>query len=181
MFRNAFEVLSFTFDGLSTQEVEDWILGLNDPKLNELWARQKYLKYPGFIFYFAMWHFRDRVLQEKEYSREVLETRDPAPRSSARSYEMPDPINRELAVLSTFEGIAFLGSLIAAWMLSCPKALIVSATDSMQTPQASEIWIKTMFPDALGTNESKDELELLYKLDYRLYYTFADLEARNTE
>ncbi len=180
MFRSSFEVLSLSFDELSPQQVEDWIQELNNPRLNEIWARQKHSKHPSFILYFAMWHFRDKILQEKEYPREVLEKLDPLPRGSARSYEMPSRIDRELVMLSPFEGATFLGTLIGAWMLSYPKILIDRATKSMQVPPANKIWIKTTFPDAFGTSVSKGELELLYRLDYWLYYTFEDLEARNS-
>ena len=79
-----------------------------------MWTQQKHRKHPSFIMYSAMMHFRDRILQEKEYPREVLEKLDKPARGSAKSYEMPTRIDRELSVLSAFDGVAFLGSLIGA-------------------------------------------------------------------
>lgn len=176
IFRNCFYSLSFSFKELSVEQLENWIKQLKSPKLNEIWSRQKEI-YPSFILYFAMWHFRDKVIQEKGYSREVLGKQNIPDINAARVEEITTKINQEIIKLSTFEGVAFLGSLIGAWMLSCPKVSILSASSSMPNSQPNGIWIKSVFPDTLG----KDELELLYRLDYWLYCTFEDWEVHNTE
>ena len=72
-FRNCFSVLSFSFDQLTVEQLGEWIAQLQNPSLAELWARQKEMKHPSFILYFAMWHYRDKALHEKGYIREVLE------------------------------------------------------------------------------------------------------------
>lgn len=112
-----------------------------------------------------MWHFRDKVLQEKGYVREVIEKPIIAEIKSARVREIIDPLNREILKFSAFEGVEFVGSLIGAWMLSCPKVSILSATGTLLHSKSNEIWIQSVFPDTL----SSDELELLYRLDYWLH------------
>jgi len=39
------------------------------------------MKYPSFILYSAMWHFRDKILHEKEYSRWSAEKQKPLSKS----------------------------------------------------------------------------------------------------
>ena len=82
--------------------------------------------------------------------------------------------------MSIFDGVIFLGNLMGAWMLSCPRIVILSDTNSMQIGQPPEIWLNSIYPNGLWKGESSDELNLLYKLDYRLYYTFEDLESHNS-
>ena len=165
IFRCCFEFLSLSFDELSVEQVENWIAQLKSSKLDEIWTRQKGMKSPSSILYFAVWHFRDRVLQEQGYVREVIEKPMTAEIKSAKVREIIDPLNREIYKFSAFEGVEFVGRLIGAWMLSCPKVSILRASSTLLQPKPNEIWIQTVFPDTL----SSDELKLLYRLDYWLH------------
>ena len=167
IFRCCFDFLSFSFEELSAEQVEIWIKQLNSAELENIWIRHKGMKSPSSILYFAVWHFRDRVLQEKGYVREIIEKPMIAEGNSARVSEIVDPISREIDKFSAFEGVEFVGSLIGAWMLSCPKMSILSATGRLLHPKSNEIWIQSVFPATL----SREELELLYQLDYWLHET----------
>ncbi len=164
IFRCCFEFLSLSLEELSAEQVENWIELLKSSKIDEIWIRQKGMNSPSSILYFAVWHFRDRVLQEKGYVREVIEKPMIAEIKSAKVREIIDPLNREIYKFSPFEGVEFVGSLIGAWMLSCPKAYITSATDTLFQSKSNEVWVRSVFPDTF----SSEELNLLYRLDYWL-------------
>jgi hypothetical protein len=165
IFRCCFEFLSLSFEELSAEQTESWIKQLNSSELDEIWIRQKGMKSPNSILYFAVWHFRDRVIQEKEYLRGVIEKPMIAEIKFAKVHQIIDPLNREIYKFSALEGVEFVGSLIGAWMLSCPKVSILSATSTLLHAKPNEIWIQSVFPDTL----SSDELVLLHRLDYWLH------------
>ena len=144
-----------------------------------MWARQKEMKYPSFILYFGMWHFRDKVLREKGYSRSSLDMQIVLRRNFDRVNEITNRINQDIGKSTAFEGVALLGSLIGAWMLTCPKNKILK-TCSPPDLKPNEIWLRSVFPETHGNGISSDELELLYRLDCHLYLTFEDVEAHNT-
>ena len=164
IFRICFDFLASSFDELSGEQVGNWIKQLNSSELDKRWMRQKGLKSPNSILYFAVWHFRDKVLQESGYVREVIEKRRIAEVNSARVFEIIDPLYRELDKFSALEGVEFVGSLIGAWMLSCPKVSIVSATGTLTHLKPKEIWARSVFPDTF----SSDELIFLSRLDHWL-------------
>ena len=101
IFRSCFDFLAFSFEEISAEQVEVWIKQLNSSELEKIWMRQKGIKSPGSILYFVVWHFRDRVLQEQEYVREVVEKSRIAEVNSARVFEIIDPLNREIDKFST--------------------------------------------------------------------------------
>ena len=165
IFRCCFGFLSSLFEELSAEQAEAWIKQLNSSELDEIWIRHKGLKSPNSILYFVVWHFRDIVLQEREYIREVVEKPMITGIKSEKVREIIDPLTREIHNFSAFEGVEFVGRLIGAWMLSCPKVFILSATGTLRHAKSNEIWIQSVFPATF----SRDELELLYKLDYWLH------------
>jgi len=95
--------------------------------------------------------------------------------------EITSKINQEFDRLTAFDGASFLGILIGAWMLNCPKESILKETRLMPNPQPTDSWLEWIFLGMQGIRPAIDELELIYRLDYLVYYTFEDLEARNTE
>lgn len=179
IFRHCFSFLSYSFTKVTIEQLDDWIWQLENSKINSLWLRQKQMKHPDFILYFAIWHFRDKALHDKKYSREV--SKKPLETSYDTVTEITNQINRELDELTAFEGVAFLGSLIGVWMLRCPKELILTETAFRENWQPNESWLKSVFPENLGNVETSEELEILYRLEYLLYRTFEDVESRNTE
>src|SRR4030095_10906439 len=142
-------------------------------------VRQREMKYPSFILYFAMWHFRDKILHEKEYSRWSTEKQKVLSKSFDSTNEIINKINRDMDASTVFEGIEFLGNLIGAWMLTCPKDKVLEIS-SPSNSEPNEIWLKSVFSDTLRSDTSNDELKLLYRLDYYLYLAFEDVEAHNT-
>ena len=164
IFRSCLGFLAFSFEELSIEQVEKWIKKLNSSGLEKIWIHQKGMKSPSSILYFVVWHFRDRVLQDQEYVREVVEKQKIAEVNSARIFEIIDPLNREIDKFSAFEGVEFVGSIIGAWMLSCPKVSIVNATITLPHSKRNEIWVRSVFPNTL----SSVKLILLYRLDYWL-------------
>ena len=167
IFSICFDFLASSLDELSAQQVEVWIKQLNSSELEKIWIRQKGMKSPSSILYFAVWHFRDRVLQEQEYAREVVEKSKIAEVNSASVFEIIDPLQRELVKFSTFEGVEFVGSLIGAWMLSCPKVSILKGAGLLLPSRPKDVWIQSTFPDTV----SSEELVLLHRLDYWLHET----------
>ncbi len=181
IFRHCFSFLSYSFAKVTTEQLDNWIKQLENYTLDHLWSHQKQMKHPDFILYCAIWHFRDKTLHDKKYSREVPEDIKILGTDYDKVTEITNQINREIDDLTAFEGVAFLGSLIGAWMLSCPKELVLAETTFREKWQPNESWLKSVFPDNLGKGKSSEELELLYRLDCLLYYTFEDVESQNTE
>jgi hypothetical protein len=167
IFRICFDFLASSLDELSAEQVEVWINQLNSSELEKIWIRQKGMKSPSSILYFVVWHFRDRVLQEQEYAREVVEKSRIAESNSPKVFEIIDPLQRELDKFSTFEGVEFVGSLIGTWMLSCPKVSILKGAGVLLPSRPKEVWIQSTFPNTL----SSEELVLLHRLDYWLHET----------
>lgn len=180
IFLNCFSTFSFSFSDVSVEQLGDWIQQLENPQLDSTWSRQKEMKHPDFILYFAMWHFRNITLHKKQYDRDH-QKKIPVNRNYAKETEISQKIIQEINALTVFDGIALLGNLIGAWMLSCPKASILNATSSMRNSQPDISWLRSLFPETLGKDLLNDEIELLYRLDYLLYCTFESVEAHNTE
>lgn len=176
IFSCCFGFLSSSFEELSAEQVEAWIKQLKSADLDKIWIRRKGMKSHSSVLYFVVWHFRDRVLQEKEYVREVVERPMIAGITSAKVRDIIDPLTREIHKFSAYEGIEFLGCLIGAWMLSCPKMSIVSATSLLPQLKPKEIWARSVFPDTL----SSEELILLYRLDYWLDDTLKSWKTTTT-
>lgn len=179
VFRNCFSFLSYSFENPTTEELDNWITQLENSKLTSMWARQKTMKYSSFMLYFAIWHFRDKTLYEKEYSREYFKDQKVLDKTYDKANKITNKINRYIDELTVFEGVEFLGRLIGVWMLSCPKDKILEI-NSPPNPKPDKAWLESVFSNTLENDISNDELELLYKLDYHLYLTFEDVEARNT-
>jgi hypothetical protein len=176
IFRICFDFLASSLDELPVEQVEVWIKQLNNSEFEKIWIRQKGMKSPSSILYYVVWHFRDRVLLEQEYVREVGETSQIAEVNSARVFEIVDPLQRELDKFSTFEGVEFVGSIIGAWMLSCPRVSILKGAGILLPSRPQEIWIQSAFPDTL----SSEELVLLHRLDYWLHETVKSWKPTNT-
>ena len=165
IFRICFDFLASSLNELSAEQVEVWIKQLNSLELEKTWIRQKGMKSPSSILYYVVWHFRDRVLREQEYVREVGEKSKIAEVNSARVFEIFDPLQRELIKFSAFEGVEFVGKVIGAWMLSCPKVSILKGAGGLLPSIPKDVWIQSVFPDTL----SSDELVLLHRLDHWLH------------
>jgi len=165
--------LSLSFEELSAEQVESWIKQLNSPRLDRIWLLRNRRKRQSSVLYFVVWHFRDRVIQEREYTREILEKPNNANPTSTKVKEIIDPLSREIHKFSAFDGVEFVGSLIGAWMLSCPQVSILSASKSIPILQPDRVWIKSVFPASLPS----DELKLLYRLDHWLYEAFKNWET----
>jgi len=179
VFQDIFDFLAFSFDKITIDELDHWISELKDPTIDDLWLRQKEMKRPSFIIYFVMWHFRNKTLQKREYSRELFEKDLTSLTNSTTANGLLDGLKQDISELSPFEGIEALGRLIGKWMLSCPKEIILNDPNLSADLQPDQGWIAHIFPGTLKNDFSIDELNLLYRLDYRLYYTFADIEAHN--
>jgi hypothetical protein len=167
IFRCCFEFLSLSFKEFSAEQIESWIKQLNSSELDEIWIRQKGMKSPHSILYFVVWHFRDKVIQEKEYVREVLEKPMIAQIKSAKVQEILDPLNQEIFKFSASEGVEFVGSLIGAWMLSYPKASILKGGGVLLPSRPKDVWMQSAFPNTL----SSEELILLHRLEFWLHET----------
>ena len=175
IFRICFDFLASSLDELSAEQVEVWIKRLNSSELEKIWIRQKGMKFPSSILYFAVWHFRDRVLQEQEYAREVVEKSKIAESNSARVFEIIDPLQRELLKFSAFEGVEFVGSLIGAWMLSSPKVSILKGAGVLLPSRPKEVWIQSTFPDTLSSEKSL----LLHRLRHAAEHSVPELHRDN--
>jgi len=128
-----------------------------------------------------MWDFRNKALRKKEFIRETSETQFIRDKSSRRISEVADKINLHVDKLSVFDGVIFLGELISAWMLTCPKIIVIDGVNTLLDWQPGQNWLRSVLGESFESRFSNEELEFLYILDYRLYYAFEDLEARNTE
>lgn len=179
--QDIFNYIGASFEHVTIYKLSQWLKELNSLHLDALWLHQKERKHPNFMFYFVMWHFRDETLREREYSR--AEFAYISTLTSSKNYKnaknILNEINKDLRKLSSFDNVEFLGRLIGSWMLSCPEEIIVADFDTSTDPQPSEIWISHLFPETHGRDLPYKELNLLYHMDRRLYYLFADIEAHN--
>jgi hypothetical protein len=126
-----------------------------------------------------MWHFRNKTLHESLYHRQ-----DSAEKAINRPEhtdvdDIVNVINQGLSQFSPFDGVAFLGELMGAWMLTCPRELILCGKNETKDWRPNQVWIRSVFPDSLAEDVSADELEILYISDYYLYYAFWDLASYN--
>jgi len=179
VFQDIFDFLASYFNKITIDELDHWISELKEPTIDNLWLRQKEMKHPSFIIYFVMWHFRNKTLQERGYSRELFEKELTSSKNRTMANDLINEIKQDISELAPFEGVEALGRLIGNWMLACPKEIILDDPNLAADLQPEQGWIAYIFPGTLKNDFSIDELNLLYKLDYRLYYTFADMEAHN--
>jgi hypothetical protein len=112
-------------------QLDDWVNNVKIPTITNSWVWQKEMKYPGFILYFAMLYYRDEILRQNLHQRQSsVEKAINSPESDyLKNIEIL--INQDLDQLSPFDGVRFLGELMGAWMLTCPREMILSDKDKI--------------------------------------------------
>jgi hypothetical protein len=171
---------SYSFDKVSREEIEVWIENFEDQTIKDHWARQKEMKYPNFIFLYIMWYFIKQIVQSRAFQRENTEQKTVEKRIFRGEGATVAGILHDISQLSVFDGVSFLGVLIGAWMLTCPKTIILSSVDKTRDWQPNQEWLSDFFPLTLGKDIPPEEVKLLYILDYILYYSFEHIWAQNT-
>jgi hypothetical protein len=206
-------LLSHSRAELTFEQLDNWVRNANNPIISNEWIQQKEMKYPEFILLFGMWHFRNKTLQENLYHRQDnVEKAINIPVKDKKWHffgylhawqmllfmlgqykpnhtdvdDIVNVINQDISQLSPFDGVALISELMGAWMLTCPRELILSGKNETKDWKNETMdwkpdqgWIKSVFPDSLAKDVSADELELLYISDYYLYYAFWDLASYN--
>ena len=177
---SCFADLSFTFGKVPLIEIDDWIENSQNQKMKKLWAEQRNLKYPSMIFLFLMMDKKDRTLREQGYARNVIEYKAVKKLDYEEYVKIEEQLKEDVVFLPAFDSVDLLGELLGAWMLTCPEFIIRQNTDRAKNWQPTLPWLKEIYPDSLGKDIPPKELELLYILDYDVYYTFETIMCRNT-
>lgn len=193
VFEKSFSNFYHSIAKLSLEQIDNLILGLHNQEMEQYWNNQKKMKYPHIFFYGLLCHYKFKTLQEKNYQRESFKGIF-IPNSKINFYKhtfVVNKITKYVLSLPFDEGVAFLGELIGAWMLTCPEAIIRSEknvekigerrvgkeTTDWEVPI---IWIKQIYPNNESGKTKDKEIQLLYVLDFFLHFTFANYDENNT-
>ena len=122
VFRKSFDDFYTKVSALPLEQIDTWVKSLHNQDVEQSWTRQKQMKYPHLFIYGMLWHYKFQTLQEKKYRRESSEGVE-IPSSKNDFYKhasIAKQITRHVSFRSFDKGVAFLGELIGAWMLTCP-------------------------------------------------------------
>jgi hypothetical protein len=173
---NCFSDFSFKFNCVTLEQLDDWIENYPGQKIKDTWIKQRTMKHPHMIFFFMMMDIRDNTLRDRCYKRNISNSLQ---RPNIR-YDIVKSIRQDMAELSILEGITFLGELIGAWMLTCPRRSIRRYANRTRNWEPQFVWRQEIYPDTLAKDIPPDELELLFILDYYLLDTFELILHHNT-
>jgi hypothetical protein len=173
---SCFANFSFTLNSITLEQINEWVEIYQSQKIKASWIQQRKMKHPDMIFFFIMMEIRDNTLRARSYQRNIKSNKS----NFKNQEQIVKSIGQDIVQLSTFEGIAFLGELIGAWMLTCPESLIRSHANKTKNWQPQPAWLREIYPDTLGNDIPTSDLELLFILDYYLYNTFELILHHNT-
>ena len=175
-----FAELTFTFEKIPLVEIDTWIENNKSQHIKNLWVEQRKLKYPSMIFLDLMLDKKDRTLHERMYTRVNCEAEKVKNLSYEERVEIVKLLKQDLMHLTTFDCVEFLGEEIGAWMLTCPETIVRQNIDKTKNWRPTLAWLRTTYPESLGNDIPTEELELLFILDYYVYYTFETIMSHNT-
>lgn len=158
---SCFADFSFTFNDVTLKQIDEWIENYQGQKIKDFWILQRKMKHPDMIFLFMMMDIRDNTLRGRSYQRNNTNNN----LNPKKQDEIVKSIRQDMAQLSTLEGIAFLGELIGAWMLTYPGSLIRNYADKTKDWQPQLAWLRQIYPDTLGKGIPTNELELLFNVN----------------
>lgn len=177
---------------LPLEQIDHWVKEFKDPKIQQDWSRQRRRKYPHIFIYWMLWHYKFQTMQEKKYQRDNS-TGVRIPKSDWHKYtSTAQQITKYVSSLSFAEGVAFLGELIGAWVLTCPEVIVRSdnyverigerRTGKKGTDWEVPVeWIKWSYAGDAREKVSDKETQLMYVLDFLLYFAFNDYDTANTD
>ena len=192
VFRRSFDNFYHSISKLPLEQIGDWVKSLNNQDLGRDWVRQSQMKYPHLFLYGMLWYYKFETLKEKSYQRESSEN-VPIPVSTkdfGRHKSIAEQITQDVLSLPFYEGVAFLGRLIGAWMLTCPEVIVRNETNIEQVGKWQvgretadwEIppeWISQIY-SSNSTEKTREEMQLLFTLDFLLHFAFDDYDTGNT-
>jgi hypothetical protein len=193
VFRKSFDDFYTKASVLPLEEIDDWVKGFNNQEIKQAWTDQKQRKYPHLFIYGMLWHYKYKTLQEKQYQRESSR-HIKAPNSKKDWHKhafIVEQIAESVLFLPFNDGVAFLGELIGAWMLTCPEAVIRSENNvenvgKWQVGKETTDWdvpipwIKVIYSGDAREMVRDKEMQLLFVLDFLLHFTFDDYDTGNT-
>lgn len=191
VFRKSFADFYASVRNMPLEHIDEWIASLQDPSLTQSWVIQRQRIYPHLFFYGMLRDYQYEMLRENECQRDSSEGLT-APDSN-NDFDRHIPIAKQVTdhVLSLpfDEGVAFLGKMLGAWMLTCPEVIIRSEnnvefigerrvgkqTTNWKVPKS---WIKGVYLDNQNKPTEK-EIQLLYVLDFFIHWAFEDYDMAN--
>lgn len=193
VFRKSFDDFYTKVSALPLEQIENWVKDLHNQDIEQSWTHQKQMKYPHLFIYGMLEHYKFQALREKKYRRESSKAVE-IPNSKNDFYKhasIADQLIKYVSSLSSGNGVAFLGELIGAWMLTCPEPIIRSENnveDVGKWQVGKETtdwdvpipWIKWIYPGNAREMVRDKELQLLFVLDFLLHISFNDYETANT-
>ena len=192
-FRKSFDDFYSRASKLPLEQIDNWVKRLHNQDIEQSWARQKQLKYPHLFIYGMLWHYKFKTLREKKYQRESSEGVEiPSSKNDFHKHvAVVEKITKYVETLSFDEGVAFLGELIGAWMLTCPEAVIrsdnnVEEVGKWQVGKETTDWeVPIPWIKWIDSNNAKErvrdkETQRLFVLDFLLHFTFDDYDTANT-
>ena len=193
VFRKSFDDFYTNVSKLPLEQIDHWVKRLHSQDIQQSWMQQKQMKYPHLFMYGMLWYYKFQTLQERKYQRQRSDGIEiPKSRNDFhRHAPIAEQINKYVASLPFDEGVAFLGELIGAWMLTCPEAIIRSdnnvedvgkwqvgkETADWEVPIS---WIKWIYSGNAREMVRDKEMQLLFVLDFLLHFTFDDYDTSNT-
>ena len=193
VFRKSFDDFYANVSKLPLEEIDHWVKGFHDQEIAQAWARQKQMKYPHLFIYGMLWHYKYKTLQEKIYQRGSSNgVKIPNSKNDWHKHtSIAEQIAEFLLSLPFDEGVAHLGELIGAWILTCPEAIIRSENNvedvgkwqvGQQTVdwEVPIAWIKRIYSGNAHEMARDKEMQLLFVLDFLLHFTFGDYDTANT-
>jgi hypothetical protein len=193
VFRRSFDNLFHSLLNLPLEQIDLWVKSLDNRAIEQHWTRQRQMKHPHLFVYGMLWHYQLETLKERTYQRESSE--NALMLISINDFEkhkfIVAQITRYVLSLPFYEGVAFMGKLMGAWMLTCPEVIIRSEnniehigkqqvgkeTVNWEVPLP---WIRQICPDDLTEMARDKEMQLLFVLDYLLHLAFDDYDVENT-
>jgi hypothetical protein len=192
VFRRSFDNFYHSVSELPLAQIDEWVASLKNQDLERDWICQRQMKYPHIFIYGILWYYKYETLREGIYQRESSEN-VPIPISTKnfdKHISISEKITRYVLPLPFYEGVAFLGELIGTWMLTCPEVIIRSETNIERVGkwqggretadwEVPPDWINQIYSSNSRGN-TKNEMQLLFTLDFLLHSAFDDYDMGNT-
>jgi len=192
--RTAFNSFFSKASQLPLESIDSWVTSLDNHSIEARWNFQKQMKRPHLFLYAMFGYFKLRTLREDTYRRMGSKRTTTQERKDDFDRHLPiaNLISQLVLPLPFYEGVAILGQLAGAWMMTCPESTIRSEhsiehvgkwltgheTTEWNVPSA---WFEMYDPENdLRSKFPATELKLLYTLDFWLNLAFEDYDVNNT-
>lgn len=181
VFSNSFNDFYGKAPNLSLEQIDNWIKEFHDQRIEQDWSSHERRKYPNLFIYWMLSHYKFQTLREKKYHREnSVGIKTPNTKNDFhKRTSVAEQITKYASSLPFDAGVAFLGELMGAWVLTCPEAIIrsknyidnISAWRVIRQTTDWEVpmyWIKRSYSGDASEKVRDNETQLMFVLDFFL-------------